>query len=60
MAETKGMTHGEIMKIRHYDHQQKALAQIRDLRQQLNRDNSLDIGPKLDQIFADLDHKIAP
>ena len=57
---TPGMTHGEMMKIRHYEHQLDALDKIRLLRQRISRETGLDAAAHLGKILDELDYKINP
>ena len=55
---TPGMTHGEIMKVRHYDYQLDALDKIRLLRQRMGREPGLDAAEHLGKILDELEDKV--
>ena len=54
-----GHNHRDAMKIRHHEHQQEALEQIRGLRNRIEETSKKDIASELDDIFKVLDHKVS-
>ena len=60
MAETREMSKHEVMKVRHYEHQQKALHEIRLLRAKIGTDDGVDIPGSIDMILSELDARTAP
>jgi uncharacterized protein (UPF0335 family) len=59
MAGLSGNYHRDTMRIRHHEHQQVALEQIRDLHSRIERTDKNDIAAELSEIFKTLDAKLS-